>query len=94
MRKKSSPQYRPAVALAMAVAMLLAWLPANLAQAAMVTTDQVIEDSKAADDRARVMDFMARKDVRQELRALGVDPDEATWRAANLPYQEIHLHIR
>ena len=74
--------------------MLLASLPANLAQAAMVTTDQVIEDSTAADDRARVMDFMARKDVRQELQALGVDADEATQRAANLSDQEIRLHIR
>lgn len=89
MRKRSPTQYRPAVALAMAVVMLLASLPANLAQAAMVTTDQVIEDSMVADERARVMDFMARQDVRQELQALGVDPDEATRRTANLSDQEI-----
>ena len=80
MRKKSPPRYRPALAMVMAIVMLLASLPVNLAQAAMVTTDQVIEDSTAAHERARVMDFMAREDVRQELQALGVDPDEASQR--------------
>ncbi len=89
MRKISPPQYRPAVAMVMAIVMLLASLPMNLAQAAMVTTDQVIEDSTAADDRARVMDFMAREDVRQELKALGVDPDEASRRAVTLSDEEI-----
>ncbi len=89
MRKISPPQYRPAVAMVMAIVMLLASLPMNLAQAAMVTTDQVIEDSTAADDRARVMDFMAREDVRQELQALGVDPDEAARRATTLSDDEI-----
>ncbi|MEE8535905.1 MAG: PA2779 family protein [Kiloniellales bacterium] len=89
MRARSLPSYRPAVAWAMAVVMVLASLPVNLAQAAMVTTDQVIEDSTAADDRARVMDFMAREDVRQELQALGVDPDEASRRTASLSDEEI-----
>ncbi len=89
MRKISPPQYRPAVAMVMAIVMLLASLPMNLAQAAMVTTDQVIEDSTAADDRARVMDFMAREDVRQELQDLGVDPDEASRRATTLSDDEI-----
>ncbi len=89
MRKISPPQYRLAVAMVMAIVMLLASLPMNLAQAAMVTTDQVIEDSTAADDRARVMDFMAREDVRQELQDLGVDPDEASRRATTLSDDEI-----
>lgn len=69
--------------------MLLASLPANLAQAAMVTTDQVIEVSASTENRARIMDFMAREDVRQKLQALGVDPDEPSRRAANLSDREI-----
>ncbi len=87
--RKRSPPYRSAVALAMAFVMLLASLPVNLAQAAMVTTDQVIEDSTVADDRARVMDFMAREDVRRELETLGIDPDEAARRTASLSDEEI-----
>ena len=89
MRKKSPPQYRRAVAMVMAIVMFLASLPVNLAEAAMVTTDQVIEDSTAADDRARVMDFMARADVRRELETLGIDPDEAVRRTATLSDDEI-----
>ncbi len=73
----------------MAFVMLLASLPVNLAEAAMVTTDQVIEDSTAAEARAQVAEFMAREDVRQELRSLGIDPEEASRRTAALSDQEI-----
>lgn len=89
MQKRPSPRYRRAMAMVMAIVMLLASLPVNLAEAAMVSTDQVIEDTTAADDRARVADLMGREDVRRELRALGVDPDEAARRTANLSDQEI-----
>ncbi len=89
MRKKPPPQYRPAVALVMAMVMLLTSLPVNLAEAARVTTDQVVEGPTAADDRARVMDFMARQDVRRELETLGIDPDEAARRTAALSDDEI-----
>ncbi len=78
-----------ALAVGMAFVMLMTSLPLNFAQAAMVTTDQVIAQSAAADDRARVMRFMAREDVRQQLQALGIDPDEAARRTESLSDDEI-----
>lgn len=89
MRTRCVPPYRSIIALTMAVVMLMASLPVNLAHAAMVTTDQVIEQSTSADDRARVMDFMAREGVRRELGTLGIDPDEAARRVASLSNEEI-----
>ncbi len=78
-----------ALAVGMAFVMLMTSLPLNFAQAAMVTTDQVIAQSAVADDRARVMRFMAREDVRQQLQALGIDPDEAARRTESLSDDEI-----
>ena len=77
------------IAVSMAFVMLMTSLPFNFAQAAMVTTDQVVIQSEAADDRARVMRFMAREDVRQQLQALGIDPDEAAQRTESLSDDEI-----
>ncbi len=77
------------IALFMALVMAATSLPINFAQAAMVGTDQAIEQAAAADDRARVMDFMAREEVRQQTIELGIDPDEAAGRAASLTDVEI-----
>ncbi len=55
----------------------------------MVTTDRVIDEITIQDDRARVMDFLVRDDVRQQLEALGIDPDEAAARADSLSDAEI-----
>lgn len=80
---------RRVVATAMAVVMLVISGPITLAQAAMVTTDQVIENQEAAGDRERILQFMAREDVRKQLETLGVDPDEAARRAAGMSDAEI-----
>jgi len=82
-------QYLRAIAVCMAFVMLMTSLPYNFAQAAMVTTDQVVVQSEVAGDRARVMRFMAREDVRQQLQALGIDPDEAARRTESLSDDEI-----
>ncbi len=63
--------------------------PLSMVNAAMVTTDEVIGDQATVDDRARVLDFLARQDVREQFEALGVDPDEALVRTANLSDAEI-----
>lgn len=63
--------------------------PLGAVNAAMVTTDQVIGESATVDDRDRVLDFLARQDVREQFEALGVDPDEALARTANLSDAEI-----
>lgn len=78
-----------AIALAMAVIMLSTSLPMGHAYAALVSTGQVVEQAAAQDDRARVMEFMGRQDVREQLEALGVDADEARRRAATMSDQEI-----
>jgi len=63
--------------------------PLSLSHSAMVSTDQVIGEQAVASDRERVMDFMAREDVRKEFEALGVDPDEALARAAGMSDAEV-----
>ena len=77
------------VALLMAAVMFMTSLPLFHAQAAMIATDSVIEQAVKADDRARVMEFMARQDVRRQMESLGIDPDEAAQRAESLSDEEI-----
>jgi hypothetical protein len=55
----------------------------------MVTTDKVIEQYNSTEDRTRVMDFMLREDVQQQMTLLGVDPEEAARRVASLSDEEI-----
>jgi len=76
-----------AVAFAMAVVLLITALPQGLAQAALITTDQVIGDSPG--ERAKVEAFLQRGDVRTQMMALGVDPAEAAARVASLSDREI-----
>ena len=78
-----------AVAAAMALLMAMTSMPIGVAQAEMVTTDQVIEQVNPPEDRTRVMDFMLRDDVQQQLTILGVDPEEAARRVASLSDEEI-----
>ncbi len=78
-----------ALAVPMALAMFLSVGPLPAARAAMVSTDQVIAQDQAAQDRERVMAFLAREDVRREMEAMGVDPAEAAARAEALSEAEI-----
>ena len=75
----------------LAVALVLvATLPVGFAQAGLVSTDQVIADTFAADgDRARVQAFLDRDDVREQFAALGVDAAEAEARIAALSDEEL-----
>jgi len=77
------------VAVAMAVVMVMNVAPIGLAQAKMVTTDQVIERAGPADDRQRVESFLMREDVQKQLVLLGIDPQEAASRVASLSNEEI-----
>ncbi len=76
-----------AVALPVALAMLLLSIPLGVAQAELVTTDQVI--GGATSDRAKVTAFLAREEVQRQLSALGVDPAEAQARVAGLSDAEV-----
>ena len=77
------------VAAAMAILMAMTSMPIGIANAEMVTTDKVIEQYNSTEDRTRVMDFMLREDVQQQMTLLGVDPEEAARRVASLSDEEI-----
>ena len=77
-------QLRRGVALVVAVVMLVISMPLGTAQAALVSTEQMVAAGDGAADRARVLAFLERADVREQIVALGVDPDEAAARVAAL----------
>ncbi len=83
------PICRRFIAMSLAVSMVIASGPLTLAHATMISTDQIIEESSTVEDRARVMEFLTREEVRQEFEALGVNPDEAMQRATTLSDREI-----
>jgi hypothetical protein len=62
------------------------WSPA---QAALVATNQVINQTKNDEARQKVILFMERADVSQQMVAMGVDPDLARSRVASMTDQEI-----
>lgn len=80
---------RRALAAGLAVLMVLTTVPVGPVMAKMVTTDEVIGQSSLDADRERVRDFLLREDVREQLGLLGVDPDEAAERVANLTDAEV-----
>ena len=75
---------RRGVALFLAVVMFATSLPLGAAQAALVSTAQVLAPRDGATARARVLAFVERAEVRERIAALGVDPDEAAARVAAL----------
>ena len=82
-------KYSRFLALPLAALMLAASMPIGVAQAALVGTDQLVEPSQAETDRALVAAFIARDDVRAQMRNMGVDPDEAAARVAVMSDVEI-----
>jgi hypothetical protein len=74
---------RRGVALLLAMVMLAISMPLGTARAAVVTTDQVLAETGAT-DRERVLAFLDRAEVREQIVALGVDPAEAAARVAAL----------
>jgi hypothetical protein len=77
-------QLRRGVALVVAVAMLVVSMPIGAAQAALVSTEQLLTTGDGPAERARVMAFLERADVREQIVALGVDPNEAAARVQAL----------
>jgi hypothetical protein len=67
-------------------------LPSRRAEA-MVSTDQAITEVEAgqvASERQRLLEAISRADVRAQMIALGVSPDEAAQRVATMSDQEVH----
>jgi hypothetical protein len=77
-------QLRRGVALVLAVVMFVISTPLGVAQAALVSTEEVLAAGSGAADRARVLAFLDRAEVRKQIAALGVDPNEAAARVAAL----------
>jgi len=73
----------------MAAVMFVMSVPIGIANAKLISTEQVVEREAAAEDRARVFDFLARQDVRAQLVEFGVDPAMAEARVAGLSDAEI-----
>ena len=82
-------RYSRIIALPLVALMMAVTMPLGMAQAALVGTDQVVAPSQAETDRARVAAFIAREDVRGEMRKMGVDHAEAERRIAVMSDMEI-----
>ncbi len=80
---------KKAVAAGLAVLMAMNIVPIGLAQAEMITTDQVLQDTDPSGDRARLETFLSRDDVQGQLILLGIDPEEAASRVASLTDKEV-----
>ncbi len=77
------------LAAAMAAVMFVVSVPIGVANAGLISTEQVVEREATAEDRTRIMDFLAREDVRAQMVELGVDPAIAVTRVAGLSDAEI-----
>jgi hypothetical protein len=66
---------------------LMIWSPYQIAQAAMIGTDQVVQTSQA--DRGAVLGFVTRADVAGQLQAFGLDPATAKDRVAAMTDDEV-----
>ena len=82
-------RYSRFIALPMAALMLAISMPLGAARAALVGTDQVVTESQSSQDRARVTAYLAREDVRAQMREMGVEPAEADRRVAVMSDVEI-----
>jgi hypothetical protein len=73
----------------MALVALSIALPCHYALAALVPTDSVAEPAGSAEARGRLLQYLAREDVRAALSAQGLDPEEAQARVASLTDAEV-----
>ena len=64
-------------------------LPHGVADAALVSTEQALAAADGKAERARVLAFLERADVREQIVALGVDPNEAAARVRALSDAEV-----
>ena len=77
------------LAIPLALVIFLETLPIGVVHAGLVKTEDALDEDRAKDDRAKLKAFLDRRDVRGQLEAFGVDPDEASMRVANLSDDEV-----
>ncbi|OGA39174.1 MAG: hypothetical protein A3G24_18820 [Betaproteobacteria bacterium RIFCSPLOWO2_12_FULL_62_13] len=64
-------------------------LPLQSAQAELVSTEQVMSDTKVQTDREKIRAFMNRADAERNLMALGIEPELAKQRVDALTDAEV-----
>ena len=69
---------------------LTIWTPFQMANAAMLGTDQVVS-SAATLDRAHVLQALERSDVQSQLQVFGVDPAQAKDRVQAMSDEEVRV---
>lgn len=80
--------YRKPIGATLIGAMTAVSMPILPAQATIIGTDRIIEQAEGS-ARDRITAFLARDDVKAQLRALGISPAEAQSRVAALSDQEV-----
>jgi len=61
------------------------------AHAAMVSTDQMLEQQQSSQQREKVVAFLNRAEVQQELQQQGIAAEDALMRVTHLSDQEVEL---
>ncbi len=90
---KNSPLFR-SLSLLLAIAVASLSMPPAPVLAAMVTTDQVLAGAAAEQgDRTRLRALLAREDIREELRDVGLAPAEAAARVDAMSDGEVALLV-
>ena len=90
---KNSPLFR-SLSLLLAIAVATLSMPPAPVLAAMVTTDQVLAGAAAEQgDRERLRALLAREDIREELRDMGLAPAEAAARVDAMSDGEVALLV-
>jgi hypothetical protein len=77
------------LALAMAVVTLIVSAPRGIAQAGLVATETLVAREAPDESRARLVGFLQRQDVREQMVQLGVEPGEAVARVEALSDAEV-----
>ena len=98
------PKNRQLIAAFMAAVMTIISFPFSIAQAGMISTEQIIEPTVGGDSngtgaeaqvalsaRERIEALLAKTDVRVQMVALGVDPKEADARVAAMTEHELAM---
>jgi hypothetical protein len=65
-------------------------LVSMIADADIISTDQSLDQAAADHDRARVQEFLDRKDASEKLRSMGLDKEVVRQRVEKLTGQEVH----
>ena len=67
---------------------LMIWTPYQIAQAGMIGTEQVVQQSSQS-DRGTVLNFISRAEVASQLQSLGISPSTAKDRVASMSDEEV-----